>query len=741
MRGAREAAPPRLLVILGASGAGKSSFLRAGLLPRLARDDRNFLPLPVIRPERAAINGESGLLRAIEAGLAAYGIPQSRASIRDVIAAGSDGLRSLLVRLVEKASSAIISDDGEAKRPAILLAVDQAEELFLSDGAKEGQELLALIRDLVKEDRPELIVLFTIRSDSYDQLETVKIFEGLRQRAMPLLPMPRGAYQTVIEGPAARLRDSSRPLSIEPRLTQALLEDIEQGGGSDALPLLAFTLEQLYLEYGGSGALKLADYEKFGGIRGAIEAGVQRALAAADRDPRIPRDREARLALLRRGLIPWLAGINPESGSPRRRVARLADIPQEAAPLVALLVEQRLLSTDRIVLREGDRERSEVTIEPAHEALLRQWGLLRGWLEEDFAALTTLEGVKRAARDWAANGRRSDWLNHSGSRLDEAEQVAIRGDLASDLSADARDYLRACREREQDEQRERLARLEREREEQERRLRDAQALLAANRRIARRTGIGLVIALVLAAGAGWEWWTANQQRERAEQFFRTAIDETDGIVTRVSSQLKDLVGISRKGILSILTVVESQFATLAKMNSGSPRLQLSRARMLSAFVDVYVELGEFKEAQDRANECVGIMRPLVPATSKAGDMIEGLGLCLEKLAEFRPLERRLRCRRQGLRRERRPSPSRSRAESGGQRRADAACPCPRLRRLCGYVWGTCPRCRAAGARKPVLHRQACLHRQDQCGVAARICGEHQFQCDGHVLHGPPVRGP
>ncbi len=63
LRGLREATPPRLLVILGASGAGKSSFLRAGLLPRLSRDDRNFLPLPVIRPERAAINGETGLLR------------------------------------------------------------------------------------------------------------------------------------------------------------------------------------------------------------------------------------------------------------------------------------------------------------------------------------------------------------------------------------------------------------------------------------------------------------------------------------------------------------------------------------------------------------------------------------------------------------------------------------------------------------------------------------------------------
>ena len=67
LRGLTEAAPPRFLVILGASGAGKSSFLRAGLLPRLARDDRNFLPLPIVRPERAALTGETGLIRSLEA--------------------------------------------------------------------------------------------------------------------------------------------------------------------------------------------------------------------------------------------------------------------------------------------------------------------------------------------------------------------------------------------------------------------------------------------------------------------------------------------------------------------------------------------------------------------------------------------------------------------------------------------------------------------------------------------------
>jgi hypothetical protein len=142
-------------------------------------------------------------------------------------------------------------------------------------------------------------------------------------------------------------------------------------------------------------------------------------------------------------------------------------------------------------VREGDNERHEITIEPAHEALLRQWGLLRGWLEEDFAALTTLEGVKRAARDWAANGRNADWLNHSGTRLEDAEKIAARSDLAEDLNSDARDYLHQCREQDEAERRERLERLEREREEQEQRLRDAQ-MLAEPRTVARHDGLALV---------------------------------------------------------------------------------------------------------------------------------------------------------------------------------------------------------------------------------------------------------
>src|SRR5882724_3942987 len=100
-RGLVRAGVDRMLVILGASGSGKSSFFRAGLWPRLKRDDRTWLPLPTIRPERAAISGKYGLVQALQQvmsdtqfadGIRKRGLPRSRADIQDFIEKTEDGL-------------------------------------------------------------------------------------------------------------------------------------------------------------------------------------------------------------------------------------------------------------------------------------------------------------------------------------------------------------------------------------------------------------------------------------------------------------------------------------------------------------------------------------------------------------------------------------------------------------------------------------------------------------------------
>ena len=140
----------------------------------------------------------------------------------------------------------------------------------------------------------------------------------------------------------------------------------------------------------------------------------------------------------------WPASIP----TPARRAAAsrgCRKFPAEARPLIQHLVEQRLLATD------VNKDTGEATIEPAHEALLRQWGLLEGWLTEDAGLLAVLEGVKRASRDWAANNRSSRLARaRRPIGLAAAERLSARPDLAANLDPTDRAYIAACRKAETD---------------------------------------------------------------------------------------------------------------------------------------------------------------------------------------------------------------------------------------------------------------------------------------------------
>jgi hypothetical protein len=634
LRGLKSAAPPRLLVILGASGAGKSSFLRAGLLPRLARDDRNFLPLEVIRPERAALTGENGLLHALEAALPTH----TRADLRRAIEAGASAVRPLLAELMGKIPF------GDADRPpTIVLAIDQAEELFRPDGASEGIALLELIRDFTRDDNPALIAIFAIRSDSYDALEHAKPREGLAQATLPLLPMPRGAYKDVIEGPARR--SAAAALSIEPQLTLRLLEDLDKGGGSDALPLLAFTLEQLFLDYRRAGTLRLKNYEDFGGLKGAIDAAVSRAFVRADSDPRIPKDRKARETLLRRGLIPWLAGIDPDPKSPRRNIARRSEIPEEAAPLIDLLVEERLLSTDTMATKDTlGAEARIATIDPAHEALLRQWSLLEGWLQEDFRLLATLEGVKRAARDWEANGRAEAWLAHQAQRLAEAHALDGRTDIAAKLDTVDRAYLAVCRAREETTRAEAEERRREREEEQARRLTDAEAIAVANRRVARRTGLGLIVALGLAASAGgFGFYALNQKRvaDQKTEEARTQRDAAEASKAEAQAQ-KTLTNQSSREALTQRDRAEKEAAAAeqqrraAEQAEQEAKTQRDLAVQAKAEADAQRAAGD-KSAVEAKRQSGRATHALALATQTATGLVFNLATKFRDMSAFRSI--------------------------------------------------------------------------------------------------------
>ncbi|MCP4385313.1 MAG: TIR domain-containing protein [Hyphomicrobiales bacterium] len=578
MRGLSEGAPPRFLVILGASGAGKSSFLRAGLLPRLTRDDRAFLPLPIVRPDRAALFGETGVVRGLESACRAAGLKRTRAKIKEAIESGAERVAPLLAELAESARAPSLTDERPSAWPRIVLSIDQGEELFLSEGADEASAFLELLCDLVTAGDSNLIVVVTIRSDAYEQLQAAPALDGIHQSTLSLPPLPRGAYQTVIEGPAARLRDTDRGLTIEPALTATLLADIEAGGAKDALPLLAFTLERLFLEHGGDGDLTLSEYNQIGGIKGSIEAAVSRALKAADADPAIPRDHAARLALLRRALIPWLAGIDPATGAPRRRVARLVEIPEEARPLVDHLIAARLLATD-VSAETGER-----TIEPAHEALLRQWGLLQGWLEEDFAAFATQDAVKRAASEWAANARDDAWLAHTAGRLDDAESLLKRDDFAASLDPTDRAYLAAARAAD-------TARRNHELEEARKLAAAQQEAAERQKQVARRTLWAAVALGIVALAAGAAGVLALRAERQAVAALEAGTETTEQMVLDLARGFREREGISAAVVTDILDRAIALQRRLAALGGNTPRLQNGISSALSEIALAFLQTG------------------------------------------------------------------------------------------------------------------------------------------------------
>ncbi len=248
--------PKRLFVIQGASGAGKSSFMRAGLLPRLERDDLTFRVLPPIRPglaplgrEAAETGEDGGFIDALAEFLRRNQGEIKRSEVESVVRAAEIGAavggeRRLLGQSLETAT-AVPGEDHE-QHPTFVIAIDQAEELFDGQDPEESNRLLALLAALCKGSEPSIVVIFAIRTDKYDKLQNADALAGLDQATFPLPPMLPGDFASVIEGPARRATEAGRMLTVEPELREQLLSDISKGAGdpfskraADPLPLLA----------------------------------------------------------------------------------------------------------------------------------------------------------------------------------------------------------------------------------------------------------------------------------------------------------------------------------------------------------------------------------------------------------------------------------------------------------------------------------------------------------------------
>ncbi len=361
---------PGFLLLLGASGYGKSSLVRAGVVPRLRADrERGWRVLNPFAP-----GGEP--FAALEASLSAALEGQHAGAQEGASAAASWAIDSLEpLRALQRLRS-------QHKAP-VLLVIDQFEELLSANPTDagqlgEGERFLTFLRDLLSVRTAGLLVLATMRTDFLAPLQSR--WPALTALASPLTlePIAPADFGELITGPADRSQ-----LTLQPGLAERL---VAESGGGDALPLLAFTLEKLWNareKRGGAAVgprgerwdLTVADYEALGGVEGAVST-----RAAECWNPQTSPEEEQEA--LRQAFLDHLVALS-DDGRAAKRPARLDDLPPASREIVRRLVDDRLLVSDAGV------------VEIAHEALLRTWEPLVAWIEEGKVELLQCLRVRR----------------------------------------------------------------------------------------------------------------------------------------------------------------------------------------------------------------------------------------------------------------------------------------------------------------------------------------------------------
>jgi len=431
-------------VVLGASGSGKSSFVAAGLIPRLMRERERFVCGKPVRPDHHS----QGIGKSFEASL--WSIVEelklscSYMDIKNTVEKSNYQELERLIRLVasKSGSDSVVS-------PKIVVTIDQAETLFVSGDSRDGTgfdrsaatrpRLIELLSALVERCDDVLLIVYSIRSSDFEKLQTCDRLNDPGFETYNLEAIPRGAFKEIIEGPTRRAAQSSNSVKLAPDLVERLLREVNEDGSKDSLPLLAYLLRRMYDEFAQLGEITTRALDFFGGFEGAIRAAVERALEKASNDKKLPRDRAAQLQILKNGLIPWLVGLDPASKEPRRYVCPLSQIPREARPMILLLVNEHLLSADI------DRKTGEQTVEPAHEALIRSWSELEGWMKEDLPYLASQEIVKYQTTVWDANARSDDRLSLRANTLTDAVRLRDHVVYGQRLSKAEIDYINECR--------------------------------------------------------------------------------------------------------------------------------------------------------------------------------------------------------------------------------------------------------------------------------------------------------
>ncbi|MBC8170575.1 MAG: serine/threonine-protein kinase PknK, partial [Anaerolineae bacterium] len=417
----------RFLAVVGPSGSGKSSVVKAGLLPALRKDELKGASGWIIR---AMVPGNQPLRALEEALLSAAS--KSPLDLYTLLKNQPDGLLQAVEHILGSAET------------EFLLVIDQFEEIFtFTTDETERAHFLNLLYTAIIAPTTRLRVIVTMRADYYDRPLLYDDFGTLvKSRTEFVLPLMASELERAISGPAARIG-----LHVGSDLVAAMVDDVRREPGG--LPLLQYALTELYEQRDGRN-LTLEAYYNSGGVTGALARRAEQVYTRLRAQPQAI----ARQLFLRL--------VNPDDvhQDTRRRARR--------GELLALgdndMINDVLDTFDKFRLLTFDREPGtrEPMVEVAHEALIRNWERLQDWLDDSREDIRLQRRLAAYCAEWISTKRNPDFLLQGG-RLLEFETWAKHTELT--LTPDEHTYIeQSIKEREN------LRTLERERKEREVRL-------------------------------------------------------------------------------------------------------------------------------------------------------------------------------------------------------------------------------------------------------------------------------